>query len=341
MQGFTLDLFGTAPADGTPCRGPSAYARAFDDWLAQRQVDHGIRQPSSVAVYRSMWDAFARWCVVRGLDLHTLRAADIDAFVQSRAEAAELSDRHAWRLLKVLDAVLVQSARSAGQRPNRAALEVLQAQPQWRHANAADHDTLPGFLTGPQARRLVAWLLDGHSGYAATGAPAGSWQALRNRASVALQLGAGLTPGDVRAATASGVVVDGGRRPGLPWRLRLPRHGAIAEREAPVAVWAGRLLAVWLDTRAALQLPGDALFPGTRDGRPWAKVTQYQASLSVLAAAGVSHPGGGSFVLRHTFALRQLARGRPPDEVARWLGVRDSAVMERYRKVVFEPQDVG
>ena len=114
----------------------------------------------------------------------------------------------------------------------------------------------------------------------------------------------------------------------------------MAEREAPLAAWAGRLLRVWLDTRSALQLPGNVLFAGTRDGRPWAKVSQYLAATSVLVGAGIQSAGGGSFVLRHTFALRQLGRGRAPQDVARWLGVRDAGVMERYRRIVFEPEDV-
>ena len=337
MHGTTLDLFADTP---TQPPGPQAFAAAFDDWLAQRQAAHGIQQPSSMAVYRSMWDAFSKWCVARGLSLQVLRAADIDAFLHSRCEHGELSERHAWRLLKLLDAVLLQAARTLGLQPNRAAAELLQSQPQWRYANATDHDPLPEFLSGHQARRLVAWLLDEHSGYAATGAAAGSWQALRNRTAAALQLGAGLTPGDVRAALVGGIALDGPRRAGLPWRIRIPRHGAVAEREAPLAPWAGRQLRVWLDTRAALQVPGEVLFPGTRTGRPWAKVSQYLAATSVLAAAGVEFGSGGSFVLRHTFALRQLGRGRAPDEVARWLGVRDPGVMERYRRVVFEPADV-
>jgi integrase len=45
-------------------------------------------------------------------------------------------------------------------------------------------------------------------------------------------------------------------------------------------------------------------------------------------------------VLRHTFALRQLRRGRSAADVARWLGVVDPGVVERYRRVAFEPEDV-
>ena len=339
-----------------------------------------IRQPSSVAVYQSMWDAFARWCVARGLAPQALRAEHIEAFVLSRAEPQALSDRHAWRLLSLLDSVLRRQPsgqawaggaeppapggsdsglpappvtdqadidRGAGQgrfrRPgNRAAAELLLARPHWRYANASDRDALPEFLTGSQAAALVRWLLDEHSGYHAPGAAAGSWQSLRNRASVALQLGAGLTPGDIRAALVSGILAGGkpGSAAALPWRIRLPRHGAVAERDAPIAPWAARLLQQWLEVRTATGLAPDVLFPGTRKAKVWAKVAQYQTVNGLLLAAGVNQIGGGSFVLRHTFALRQLRRGHNPEAIARWLGVSDPGVMARYQRVLYEAEDL-
>lgn len=327
--GHTLDLFEVlaAPPPARPAAAPAAcdvsFAGAFEAWCAARAHAQGLRQPASVAVYRSMWDAFARWCIGRGLTLPVLAARDLEAFLRERDE---LTDRHAWRWLHLVDAVAAHAARRAGHPAPRAAADLLAAHPAWRFANAAWNDPLPEHLDARSARRLVDTLR----------APVadGAWQPLRNRAAVALQLGAGLTPGDVRAAT-----LDGVDDVPLPWRVRVPAHGAVAAREAPLAPWAGRLLRRWLDTRAALALPGTMLFPGARDGRPWAKVSQYMAAGAVLQAAGLP-PAGGSFVLRHTFALRQLRRGRTPEEVARWLGVTDPGVVERYRRVVFEPAPV-
>lgn len=346
--GHTLDLFETAepaaraaatpaapavppaspalPGPPTPPRAPS-FAEAFDAWSAARAQVQGLRQPTSVAVYRSMWEAFARWCIGHGLTLFALSARDLEAFLREREE---LTDRHAWRWLHLVDAVAGHAAGRAGAPPPRAAAELLAARPAWRFANAGWNDPLPEHLSAASARRLVETLRREPPQHAA-GQP---WQSLRNRCAVALQLGAGLTPGDVRAAT-----LDGVDRVPQPWRIRVPAHGAVAAREAPLAPWAGRLLRTWLDTRTALALPGPMLFPGARDGRPWAKVSQYMAAGAVLQAAGLD-PRGGSFALRHTFALRQLRRGRAPEEVARWLGVSDPGVIERYRRVVFEPVDV-
>jgi integrase len=313
---------------------------AFDAWLAQRQAQLLIRQRSSALVYRSMWDAFAHWCVARERRLGDVVAADIRAFMAARSVLGELSDRHAWRLLSLLDAVLRQNTRALDEAGNRAALQVLASRPEWQFANASERDPLPDFLPAPQARQLVVWLLDPQNPHQCAGARAHSWQALRNRTAVALQLGAGLTPGDVRAALVGGVLGDSGRRSIRPWRLRVPRHGAVAERDAPLAPWASRLLAQWLAARSSASLPGDLLFPGTRKGSAWAKVAQYQAANAVLHDAGVEGAGRGSFVLRHTFALRQLRRGHAPEDVARWLGVSDPGVMARYERVLVQAADL-
>jgi len=161
-----------------------------------------------------------------------------------------------------------------------------------------------------------------------------SWQDIRNRTSVALMLGAGITPGEVRTLEMDNAVIEGGRIAGIPWKLRINGQAGAATREIPIASWAGHLLCYWLAIRADQDIPGQALFPSTKTGKAWGKVSQYNATKEVLLAAGIAHLEGGSFRLRHTFALRQLRRGRATSEVASWLGVTDPAVMTRYRHVL-------
>ncbi len=336
MPHTTGDLF-----DDT--QGPSAwhaYLAAFESWRSQREHRGTFREASSVAVYRSMWTALAGWCTQRGVSLAALGPDQLEAYLMSRGGAEELSDRYAWRLLMLVDSVLAQTQPDAAPGRPTAARELLMARPGWRHANAADKTPLPEHLAAAEARRLVAWLLDPATAGVPAGAQGHSWQALRNRTAVALQLGAGLTPGDVRAASVDGVVCAGSRTASLPWKLQLPAHGAVAAREAPVSPWAGRLLRTWMDTRCALHIQGPALFPAARDGRAWGKVAQYNAARAVLAAAGVADAEGGSFKLRHTFALRQLRRGTPPEQVAQWMGLSDTAALARHRQVLFTPVEV-
>lgn len=154
-------------------------------------------------------------------------------------------------------------------------------------------------------------------------------------------LGAGITLGEVRALKLDDVAADGGRTKDVPWKLRVAGNGNAPAREAPVAPWAGQLLRYWLEVRTEQGIPGSMLFPSTKStGKPWGKVAQYNAAKGVIQAAGVDDVEGGSFRLRHTFALRQLRRGRSPEEVARWLGVSDPAVMARHQRVIAAPVDV-
>jgi integrase len=339
MPTMHSDLFQSLDADGA---SPLVYAHAFESWLREKQAASRLRQDSSGVTYASMWKAFSDWAVARSLVLQDLTVVDLEAYIASRGHAEDLSPRYVWRLLRLLDAVLRRHCTLAEHPVNDAAHTLLMQRPEWRYAQASHNEELPSYLAPGRARRLVAWLIDPARGQnqSPDEAEGGKWQGLRNRTAVALQLGAGLTPGDVRAALLSGVVTDGARVAGLPWKLRLPAHGAVAEREVPLAPWAARLLRQWLLQRSQQGIPGPLLFTATRSGRAWGKVAQYNAARSVLAAAGVDDADGGSFLLRHTFALRQLRRGTPPDEVSRWLGLTDPQPMRRYLRVIAGPVDV-
>lgn len=306
-------------------------------WIEALQSAGLFRQQSSVEVYRHMWVALTAWAVGRGIKLHELRAADLEAYLASRGGAAELSGRYAWRLLRLVERVTEFYAKAHGETDHRAASDLLASRPDIKFANAGQADPLPSFLAASEARRLVAYLSAVRPGRPEAGR---IWQEVRNRASVGLMLGAGLTPGEVRDLALSDVVIEAGRVKDIPWKLHV--EGTGSSRETPVASWAGHLLKVWLDVRTAQAIPGVQVFPSTRaTGKPWGKVAQYNATKEVLQAAGMDNAEGGSFRLRHTFALRQLRRGKSEEEVARWLGVVDPGVMARYRRVIMAPIDLA
>lgn len=336
---LTLDLFDPPSPASYP-----AWMATFDTWAHWARTQGPLSQGSSQATYRHLWEVLAKWCVSQTppVDLDHLRADDLLAFIESRSGLRALDDtlspRYVWRLLHLVERVLAHRSRECGIPENPAAAELLAHHPQWRHANAAHTDTLPECLTAAEARRLVNHLSEARPRPGGRGA-LHTWQELRNRAAVALQLGAGLGPGDVRSLHRDALVVAGGRLQGVPWKVCVPANGNAPAREAPIAAWAGRILRHWLEVRREQGLAGEPLFPSTRSGKPWGKVAQYQAAREVLEAAGIDDARGGSFRLRHTFALRQLRRGRPEQEVARWLGVVDPAVMARYRRVLMAPID--
>lgn len=327
------DLFASA----APSKSPTAFEAAWQGWLASEQRAGRVQLNSSVVVYASVWHALSVWCTDERYDLHSLDAAGLERFLASRGSHGDISMRHSWRVLRLVDRVLQHYARTRDVVPNRAAAALLEMRPQYRFANAASKDPLPEFLHAQEAKLLVTYLCAVRPGRSASGA---IWQEIRNRCSVGLMLGSGATPGEVRALRVTDVVIIGGRRTGIPWKLRIDGHSTTPARESPLAAWAGQLLAYWLQIRAEQAIPGGVLLPSTRAGKSWSKVSHYKATGEVLTAAGVDDVEGGSFRLRHTFALRQLKKGSSPGEVSNWLGVSDPSVMKRYKRVLTSPVDV-
>ena len=330
----TLDLFAEAVDPGLAAE----YRHAFQDWQAEVERAGRLQRETSIEVYAHMWKAFSEWAVAGALRIDALQADDLDTYIETRGGQDDLSSRYAWRLLRVVDRILAHRARTRPVAANPAAATALARRPELRFANAHDKDPLPEFLPAAEAKLLVTHLSAVRPGRGAAGQ---TWQEVRNRSSVALMLGAGVTPGEVRALALDDVVIHGGRGKGVPWKLRIGGNGNSPARETPLAPWAGQLLRHWLEVRAAQGIPGSMLFPSTRSsGKPWGKVAQYNAARAVLAAAALDDVEGGSFRLRHTFALRQLRKGTAPAEVAKWLGVSDPAVMARYTRVIAGPVDV-
>ncbi|MDM0078820.1 tyrosine-type recombinase/integrase [Variovorax sp. J2P1-59] len=340
----TLSLFDEIPAQ-------QDLRDAFDAWLADQRGTGALRQPGSIEVYREMWRGFMGWCLAQSppVTLESLDVQDLQAFQAARfgMKSADLSltPRHALRLLRMIDRVLRHHAAQSDEQPNTAASDWLAENPHVRYSEAASGDPLPEFLSVAEAKTLIAFLSNARPRPGVTGArrdahTAFTWQELRNRVAVALHLGGGLTPAEVRALTLSSPISRGGRMRNLPWKISIPASGNSPARETPIAPWAGELLQHWLQVRSERKIPGDMLFPSTATGKPWSKQSHYAATRQLLADAGLDGSEGGTFKLRHTFALRQLRRGTAPTEVARWLGV-EVAVMDRYKHVVASPMDVA
>jgi integrase len=343
--------FDTNPNGAAECgaqHSPSEeYAAAFKAWAEDDVATANVRLDSSVAQYEVLWQSLMKFAVgqVTPVRMSDLTPQDLQAFIEARrqltasAKATQrAAPRYVWRLLTVIDRVLHHHAIRTNTPHNSAALRLLKSNPEWEYANAGQRDHLPPHLSPMDASTLVAYLSQSRP---RPGKPSvvDSWQDLRNRASVALQLGAGITPAEVRALKVADAIISGGRLAGVPWKLRVPADPTTPERETPIAPWAGQLLAHWLTMRQQAGIQGDFLFPSVRSGKAWSKLSQYGAVASVLAGTTIDPAlhTGGSFRLRHTFALRQLRKRVAPAQVALWLGVSDPAVMARYQKVVFTP----
>jgi integrase len=323
---MTLPLFASSSVEGLKI--------PFERWLDDQIARGTLRQPSSIQVYRDMWGGFVAWALSQAvpITLKTLDARDLQSFQAARfgmkSSDLSLSPRHALRLLRLIDRVLRHHAVETGDPLNAAASDWIAAQPEVRFAEAAQSDPLPDFLTIAETKRLLTHLSNARPrpGSHAAGA-AMTWQEVRNRTALSLQLGGGLTPADVRALTLRSPVSQGGRVKDRPWKVAVPTHGNWPARETPIATWSGELLQHWLAVRADARVQGEFLFPSTRTGK------HYMCANRVLEDAGIENLEGGSFRLRHTFALRQLRRGTSPEQVAMWLGVEPDS-MNQYSRVM-------
>lgn len=322
---------------------PPALQQAFDDWLAHQRIAGRLRRGTSAAVYQAMWQALVAWCRVQRppLRLADLRGTTLLAYLASRqgmlTPDGVLSPRYQQRLVSLVQRVQAHQAWRAQQAeagPAQAqALAMATAsparQPLLQPVRPDDGPEPPLHLQPDQAARLQALLAD------PTDDQRARWQQLRDRCAAALQLGAGLGPGDVRALKLTDLRPGAAdAQPPRQWQLMVPANGSAPAHLVPLADWAAAVLARWLAVRAAQQLGGPWLLPSTRSGKPWGKVAQYEAARRVLADAGLDADGGGSFRLRHTFALRQLQHGHGAGTVAGWLGIVDPQVMLRYERAL-------
>src|SRR5471030_2141324 len=114
--GTILDLFAE-----TPSASLLAYREAMNGWLAEVERVGRLQRESSIDVYEHMWSAMAAWAVGNGLGIDELSADDLDTYLATRGGADDLSNRYAWRLLRLVDRVLQHRARQRGTTPNHAA----------------------------------------------------------------------------------------------------------------------------------------------------------------------------------------------------------------------------
>jgi integrase len=317
------------------------YAFLFESWQEVMQRQRSITSEEGWGVFEDMWHAFARSCTLEGrvVQPESLTRTDLERFIASRDGRTDgvPTPRYVWRLLDLIDRIMEFGHQQHGLPAFPHAMELLSSRKEWQYANARKNEAPVDYLNAASARALVDHLTQVRP-RAETRPTRGDWLQIRNATSLALQLGAGLTPGEVRELTLSAIVTGGPRSNGLPWKIRIPGGAQSPARETPIAIWASRVLACWLQWRAELAIPGIQLLPSTKSGKPWSKQTQHDAHVAVFNQLGWTPDqiAGGAFRLRHTFAIRNLRKGFAEGEVAKWLGIEPKA-MARYRGLIQEP----
>lgn len=310
----------------------------FENWLLeQRPV---IRHDSGQA-YRSIWHSYAGFLLQFGYAPETIDASSLTLFIdeiEPRAGAGEtVSPRYAWRVIDLVDKVTRYAAKRAGTQPNQAAAALL-ASERFRYVNARDNEPLPQTLDATGGARLVKQLTNNAEliGLRST------WKLERDRTALALMLGSGITPLEVRSLTLSDIYFKTQRGKQSPWKIRVSATAKTVEHDAPIAHWARRCLLRWIEARNGLNLTHQDLFPATLNRPGWTDIScQISCTNTLTTLIGEEYRHGGLLRLRHTFIIRQLQRGIPLEKIALWLGLRTFERLERYKRIMVRDEFVA
>jgi site-specific recombinase XerD len=285
---------------------------AFDAWLAKQHF-----RRSSADVYRTQWGAFLEWLKVRRKELHTVDTAAIANFV------AELPIRRPQRVryLRLIERVLdhVRELEFASTNPARFIAQDGEAA--WREAR----DNEPtGFLTLAERTALISYLFSPLGDVSS----AQRWRERRDRALIAVFLGAGLKTGEARALSTSGF------ESGKPW-VTIEAVNPMFTRRTRLAPFAVAVLDTWMAERRASALPGDLVFPASPSGRPMHKATMLRAVDALIEAAGFAQSRqarASPQTLRNTYAADLFESGASVELVGSWLGFMQAVSANRLHR---------
>ena len=286
----------------------------------QRDVPLPVSKESA-AIYRFMFGKFATWMLERGLRMSTVNAADLRRFIElSKDGRRDLNSKIAYRYLRLLERCFEYLGRAPN--PARQAIAATDRAHLAEDAPmmALGPDDLQRFLAALPAGRTDD--MEGHAG----------WKRRRDRAMQIVMALAGL-----RVAEAIGLLLDEvGRQPDIDGAIELnitPEGKHRTSHEHMVKLPRGGVaeLTAWLKERAALEIPGDLVFPANLEGEALHKATVYRQTRATFERAGIAVARAGGRTLRNSFAVQQLEQGVPPDELTTALGLALERSTEAYR----------
>jgi len=281
----------------------------------------------SVQGYTAMFSKFVRWMNDEGLtmasvtDGHLLRFLDAAMEPPKKGRAKDLNSEIRARYVRLLERVYdhLQSRPN----PARLAAYALKSVPGGR-----GRDLPKEWLTVEQQAAFMEALPARDS--AAPEESPKAWRRRRDRAMMALMIGAGLTVTEVIELYVEniGEADDSGSVPVTVW----PAPGSEFGRKHVTMLrpFAVPEVARWLAERETMKVTGELLFPSTRDGGKVAAATLYRQVRATFTAARISMNREGGRTLRNTFAQRELEAGTSLDQLGEYLGLHERRSVERY-----------
>jgi site-specific recombinase XerD len=282
---------------------------AFDAWLAKQHF-----RRSSASVYQAQWGLFLEWLGARQKSLVTVDTHAIAEFVAG----LDIRKPQRIRYLRLIERVLdhVREIESASTNPARFIAQDGEAA--WR--NARDNEPT-GFLTHAERTALIAQLFAPLPDLSS----AQRWRERRDRALIAVFLGAGVKTGEAAALTISCVNV------GSPW-VTIESANPMLTRRTRLAPFATAILDAWLTERRHTELAGNLVFPAAPSGRPMHKATMLRAVDALVEGAGIAasrQSRASPHTLRNTFAADLFESGVEAELVGQWLGFVQSVSANR------------
>ena len=337
------------------------FEKAFEAWVASEASN--IKRETSREIYRAIWISFARdlptgvsvlgvtsemvasYLVTGASKLAAGESKEDMGVPKIRTEA--LSIRYQARVASLIEKIMHHHAREtkAEMEGDSAVKALMRRTPALANALKRETREEPALdvLTDQEHAALKTRLIeDGKADM--TDHAVVRWSVARDRTSMALQLGAGLSPSDVRELTmgeGSSKGLDSSWNRGSRF-LFVPKNGKLFKRYTLVDPWAGELMDQWIYTlrdreslsRIPFVFPGETVQKEGSSKQPgqWSKPGQHKQITKFMAGMGIQ---GSSFKLRHSWAMEKLREGASEREVARWLGVQDDGeVIKRYREAL-------
>lgn len=302
--------------------------RAFDELVeSEAFLNLGRRQPvrdtwgrpyglspATIRLYRSMFRKYVMWLDLSKKRLFDIGATDLELFLDSPVHLEGRRRKKLTSLIRQRYVLLLERVYKHLQSPGNLnpATVFLATGGEKRPQLGREHDKQA--LTPKQVKAFMAAL-------PAVGDTPAQWKRQRDRAMLAILVGAGLKASEVLTLKVSSVQTDPDEEGNLRIFVPKKKEGIHKEHWTVLRAFAVPEVLAWLARRRAMKIPKTLLFPSTVDGmRPITNMTLWRSVKQTLAAADVELKHSGSRSLRNTFAVLELAKRTDQDTVSQYLG---------------------
>lgn len=293
----------------------------------RREAGKPVRpiKAASAEIYLHMFSNYLRWLERRRLRLHEVSATDLMAFLDAshgdeHNRVRKLKSLIRVRYLRLLERVYAH-LKVVPNPARHAAFDVYRTP-------AAGRDKPKSFLTEAEQIAFLEQLpaappLD----VAKLSAP--SWKKRRDRAMLAMMLGAGLRMSEVLALRVD-QLESRDRDGSIP--VKIPDYAAGGDGHKTVLrPFAVKHVLDWIAERKLHVIPSKLLFPASlKDGELLHKATVYRHVKATLERAGIEVDRMGGRTLRNSFAVRELESGAPVELVKQYMGHHELRSTEKY-----------